>query len=210
MEREKGMWITEGACLAILEVNVILDNIKSTFGQPTDGFLRVRGKVGKLYRDFPVTEEHWWNGISSFVLTDLPSSQEKFDPMEDPDDTPGIISVDDIDFEYLSTEVHLDDVSGKPNYGRAHFLSVEIEVSENIAEEEGEFNKLDGLLYGKSRSEKFIRLGEIQNVGLSSSGNTRFFDRTRLNLSLIGTLELSRPEGAVGIIWGVYRYNSKE
>jgi hypothetical protein len=61
--------------------------------------------MGKLYRDFPVTEEHWWNGISSFVLTDLPSSQEKFDPREEPDDTPGIISVDDIDFEYLNTEV---------------------------------------------------------------------------------------------------------
>lgn len=58
-EEREGMRITEGACLTILEANVILANIKSTFGQPTDGFLRVRGEMGKLYRDFPAIEKHW-------------------------------------------------------------------------------------------------------------------------------------------------------
>jgi hypothetical protein len=71
--------------------------------------------------------------------------------MEDPEDTSGVISVDDIDFEYLNTEVHLGDVSGKPDCGRVYFLSVGIQVSEDIAEEDGEFNKLDGCSYGKSR-----------------------------------------------------------
>jgi len=33
----------------------------------------------------------------------------------------------------------LGDISGKPDCGRAYFLSVEIEVSEDIAEEDGEF-----------------------------------------------------------------------
>jgi hypothetical protein len=82
--------------------------------------------------------------------------------MEDPYDTPGIISVDDIDLEYLNTKVHLDDVSEKPDCGRPCFLPVEIEVSEDFAEEEGGFNKLDGLLLRQISSEKFIRLGKFR------------------------------------------------
>jgi hypothetical protein len=76
-----------------------------------------------------------------------------------PYDTPGIISVDDIDLEYLNTKVHLDDVSEKPDCGRPYFLPVEIE---DFAEEEGGFNKLDGLLLRQISSEKFIRLGKFR------------------------------------------------
>ena len=82
--------------------------------------------------------------------------------MEDPYDTPGIISVDDIDLEYLNTKVYLDDVSEKPDCGRPCFLPVEIEVSEDFAEEEGGFNKLDGLLLRQISSEKFIRLEKFR------------------------------------------------
>lgn len=84
---------------------------------------------------------------------------KKIDMMEDPYDTPGIISVDDIDLEYL------DDVSEKPDCGRPYFLPVEIEVSEDFAEEEGGFNKLDGLFLRQISSEKFIRPGKFRMWG---------------------------------------------
>jgi hypothetical protein len=41
-----------------VEVNVTLANIKNTFGEPTNGFLRVRRKVGKLYEDLPAIDKH--------------------------------------------------------------------------------------------------------------------------------------------------------
>jgi hypothetical protein len=90
--------------------------------------------------------------------------------MEDIEDTSGVISVDDIDFEYLNTEVHLGDISGKPDCGQVYFLSVGIEVSEDIAEEDGEFNKLDGLLLRQISSEKFIRLVEFRMLGCQVQG----------------------------------------
>ena len=48
------------------------------------------------------------SGTASPVLSRLTylHPPPKIDPMEDPEDTSGVISVDDIDFEYLNTEVH--------------------------------------------------------------------------------------------------------
>jgi hypothetical protein len=57
-----------------VEVNVTLANIKNTFGEPTNGFLRVRRKVGKLYEDLPAIDKHWWNSTSGSGSAKIPEA----------------------------------------------------------------------------------------------------------------------------------------
>jgi hypothetical protein len=137
----------KGECLTILEISIKLASEENPFGQVTDGFLRVRGRLDVATWAWPSHHSNWAEDTSMAIANYVPpfrSISSVQNPMR---------------FEVCPSEdkpslIYLDDVTKDPVSQQAFFLPVYVQSTKYTSQ-------LEGLLLLPLPCGRFVRIGKM-------------------------------------------------